>query len=549
MFKEGGANFTTHLNQLPLDEPDTWLRDQVLLLWGKDTREPYGIPMRRELHNWSVFGLYRIQEATQLWTSVWRIVPYPDGWVRLSTLREPPPRFEQLSPGYLKSIEPSAARRFLQRAHERAGEPTGGLEPEEQSRLDHVMTHLDDWLGIAREGAQRLAGHFASDDEHAEDDLGALDPRWSGLAKLRATLPTTAPRPPALKVDPAPVRTEPPPAAAVPEPKPESGVDVREAKPFAVRLSETVRQAIRRDYGSEIVTRLLLATLTKSFLVLRGNPGAGKSRLATLLIDDPDRRLVVVVSSTWRGREDLLGYLNPIDSAFEPTDFCRLLCRAEDAWMAGDRTPWLVVFEEFNLSPPEFWLSEILARSQYDADNLAERRIELGGSGARGIADQRKHVFLSPAVRFVATLNADHTTRPLSPRVLDRASIVDVQSDPDRAIATARVELEEDQLEAIKELDFRVRHKGATFSVRTALSLKTCLDEREGLGLDAWKVLDVVLLQEVLTKVRLLTGDPADLDLVKRLEDWARDHAQRLPYAKARIQEFRTLLESGNDVV
>ena len=561
-FKPAGPQFSAHVSQLEFDDPHTHLQNQLMLLWGVDAREPHGIPIRRELSTWIVFGLYRIREVLPMWPKVWRIVPYADGWVRLSTLREVPPRYEELSPGYLRAIEPTALRRFIQKASEAARFPNAGIEAVEVTRLDYVKEHLDEWLGAAADAAGPLSKRFAFDDYPAIAKSGP-DPRWAGLAKLRSSLPLAPSSKPIVRESLEPqspeqetaqdgtteqesalVLSTPVALASAPTTQAEHALPI---SPFL--LPEAARQRIRQDYGNDIVMRLVLGTLTKPFLILRGNPGAGKSRLATMLMDNPARRQVVVVSSTWRGREDLLGYVNPVDGVFESTDFCRFLCGAEDAWKAGDRDAWLVIFEEFNLSPPEFWLSEILARSQYPAEDLNERTIELGGLGARGVDDKRTHVFLSPALRFVGTINNDHTTRPLSPRVLDRACIIDVQSDAARAIAMVGLTLEEDQVEAIKELDFRVRHRGATFSVRSALSLKTCLAAREQLGIEAWKVIDIVLLQEVLTKLRLLAGDPTDIDLLNRLDEWARDYAQDLPFSKARIQEFRSVLDVGNDVL
>ena len=78
--------------------------------------------------------------------------------------------------------------------------------------------------------------------------------------------------------------------------------------------------------------------------------------------------------------------------------------------------------------------------------------------------------YLSPAVRFVATMNNDHTTRPLSARVIDRAAVVDLTLEPRTAVAHAGLELTEDQILAIADLEFPLRPKGATFSIRSALS-------------------------------------------------------------------------------
>jgi len=123
----------------------------------------------------------------------------------------------------------------------------------------------------------------------------------------------------------------------------------------------------------------MAVSLTKNILILTGNPGVGKSSLAIDLIDDQERKLIVPVGSTWRGREDLLGYVNPISNEFEPTDFTRFLCKAETAWRKNDKRTFMIIFEEFNLSQPEYWFADILVRSQYSDEQEKLRMIELGG--------------------------------------------------------------------------------------------------------------------------------------------------------------------------
>ena len=272
----------------------------------------------------------------------------------------------------------------------------------------------------------------------------------------------------------------------------------------------------------------------------------------SLLIDDSEgrRTLTVPVSSTWRGREDLLGYVNPINNEFEATAFTTFLNEAGNAWDQGDRRTRVVVFEEFNLSQPEFWLSEILVRTQFPADSRKERTIELGGLRVRGWVGTNTGVFLAPSVRFVATVNSDHTTRPLSPRVLDRAAVVEITIEPRDAIAAVDLELTDDQVDAIADLDFLSRTKGATFSLRTARSLRACVENRDGIGLsDDWKAIDLILAQEVLSKIRLLAGDPEDRRFCDSLLSWSSPLGKHLPESSRLISLWKEMLQEGRDVV
>ncbi len=277
----------------------------------------------------------------------------------------------------------------------------------------------------------------------------------------------------------------------------------------------------------------------------------GKSRLAANLIEDSERAdprtLIVAVASTWRGREDLLGYVNPISSEFEPTEFLNFLRRADLAWRKGDTDPRVVVFEEFNLSQPEHWMSDLLVHSQFSDEK--DRVIKLGGKRVRGWPDGSAcEVLLSPAVRFVATINADHTGRNLSPRVVDRAAVVELSMTPKQALALCNLSLEPVQFDAVSELDSLIRSRGASFSRRTALSLKACQDNAASLALDSWGVLDLVLLQEVLSKLRLNAVDPADQQLCRDLMVWCEGPGQKLLLCVREINEWKEKLDENQDV-
>lgn len=311
------------------------------------------------------------------------------------------------------------------------------------------------------------------------------------------------------------------------------------------------RQILEDQFGKQLVDAVSVAFITKSLVILTGAPGAGKSWIASRLLDDTarDRTVIVPVASTWRGREDLLGYVNPINGSFESTEFTQFLCDAQDAWEVGDRRARLVIFEEFNLSQPEHWLSDLLVRLEYDADQLADRTIQLGGKEIAGRHGRACSVVLVPSLRFAATLNNDHTVKPLSPRVLDRAALIEVTSSGRAALSRAGMELGDDVEDVIDELNDILEPRGAAFSVRSARSLQRAMEAGSTNGMSLARVLDLVLAQEVLSRVRLLAGDPRDEQLLSRLKDWTqRPGCAELAGCAARVADWADLLSAGRDV-
>jgi hypothetical protein len=496
-----------------------------------------------------VFGAYRVQRVERLQLgrrTDWKIVPYMDGWCRVTTLKLEVPRFHHLEGPYIKMLERASVDRMFKQAQDVAHDSgMRWFQPADEQRFWTFARNLESWTDHAAKKVKRPPARAALQKPRTAR-FGTPNYALRRLPESmresdRIESASAAPLGESAIAEVAPVVVAPP---LTSEPT-TSGVS------YASLVEIPKREWIAARHGKAALTKISVGTLTKPLLILRGNPGVGKSTLALNLIDDPERRrtLVVPVSSTWRGREDLLGYVNPIHNSFEPTRFTNFLHAAARAWDQGDKRVQLVVFEEFNLSQPEYWLSDVMVRSQFPSDARRDRTIELGGQGVRGWpVTEPPEVFLSPSVRFVATINNDHTTRPLSPRILDRAAVVEVTIDPRDAVRQAGLAIDAEQSEAIADLDFITSIKGATFSLRSALSLKACADQLSALGLDMWAAIDLVLVQEVLSKVRLLVGDPADLNLVEKLKEWSEGRGKNLPECARVVASWEEMLQEGLDV-
>lgn len=308
---------------------------------------------------------------------------------------------------------------------------------------------------------------------------------------------------------------------------------------------------IEAEYGVNVLRQIRFASLTKKLIVLSGSPGTGKSRLALNFVDDTcrERTIVIPVASTWKGREDLLGYVNPISGHFEPTAFTQFLYKSQEEWDKGNRQPRIVIFEEFNLSQPEHWFSDVLVRCEYPMQSRQDRTIDLGGQSVAGFPDLQPSIFLSPNLFFVATVNSDHTTRALSPRVLDRAALIEISIEPRVALKRVAVELDESQIIAIERLNEAIQSKGISFSIRSALSLKTLIAQLPYLETKVEHIIDTVLLQEVFSKIRLFADDPRDHDIVSSLKEWGdSDVASDFPLCTRQILRWAANIDLGLDI-
>ncbi len=515
--------------------PDA-LNNQILLFWGKRFQEPRGISDINMRPKDYVFGAYRVKSVSPQkineFKTLWKIEPYLDGWTRFQQPYILTVYYKSIIGGvYLKEVNRVAVENMFEKAAEQASSPhPNWTMPQDAERFENFHAHLQEWFEIARDDAlkiQQTMVHTYSVNRSPTAVIPLRGP-FEGLKNLDIKKPITT--------------------TVITTHKPIKNGTLSPTYPIIEK--EATKERIKTIYSKEVLDAVMAASFTKNILILTGSPGVGKSSLAIDLIDDYERKLIVSVGSTWRGREDLLGYVNPISNEFEPTDFTKFLCKAETAWRKNDKRTYVVIFEEFNLSQPEYWFADILVRSQYPEEQEKLRMIELGGKSIRGVSNNTSKVLVSPALRFIATINNDHTTLSLSPRVLDRTSIVELSLEPRTTLDRAKLDLEEKQIMSIEELDALLKYKNAMFSLRAAESLKRCLDNMQILDMNStWDALDIVLIQQVLTKVRLMVGDPGNDSLMQGLEEWTENYGKYLRRCANLVNSWTEALKDGRDII
>ena len=192
-------------------------------------------------------------------------------------------------------------------------------------------------------------------------------------------------------------------------------------------------QKSRLAFSDSVSQRFVASLVTKRFCILTGLAGSGKTKLAEafamwLCASDQQYR-IVAVGADWTGNENLLGYADalqagqyraPVNGALE------LMLRAA----ADPAQPYFLILDEMNLSHVERYFADFLAAMESANAQLALHgeagSLALGdGAGALGVPAK---LALPENLFIVGTVNVDETTYMFSPKVLDRANVLEFRA-------------------------------------------------------------------------------------------------------------------------
>ena len=146
------------------------------------------------------------------------------------------------------------------------------------------------------------------------------------------------------------------------------------------------------------------------------------------------RHATIAVRSDWTDPRGLVGYFNPLTSSYVRTDLVELLLRAGD----DPGNPYIAILDEMNLARVEYYFSDFLSalESGEPLRLMAPGEADESAAASDGSeVDLPAELEIPANVSFIGTVNVDETTHPFSPKVLDRANVLEFNEvDVERAL-------------------------------------------------------------------------------------------------------------------
>ena len=188
--------------------------------------------------------------------------------------------------------------------------------------------------------------------------------------------------------------------------------------------TEEEKNKISKFTTNPLYIRYINSLLAKPFVILTGNSGTGKTRIATKFAeymkqdDSLSNSLLVPVGADWTDNTKILGYYNPLANngigKYEKTPIFEFIERAAE----NPKIPYFLILDEMNLSHVERYFSDFLSKMELVDYKNPDKRTYFDITGY-GLLEFPKNLFIT------GTVNIDETTYMFSPKVLDRANVIE----------------------------------------------------------------------------------------------------------------------------
>ena len=186
-------------------------------------------------------------------------------------------------------------------------------------------------------------------------------------------------------------------------------------------------------FSQDTNKRLMSSLLTKRFCILTGLAGSGKTKLAETfamwLTESEEQYSVAAVGADWTSNENLLGYADALNAGayqLPSNGVLDLIIKARN----DTQKPYFLILDEMNLSHVERYFADFLSAMESNNSKLRLHGVPAGlMAGMTSVPHELK---LPENLFIIGTVNVDETTYMFSPKVLDRANVIEFRATHDQ---------------------------------------------------------------------------------------------------------------------
>lgn len=355
----------------------------------------------------------------------------------------------------------------------------------------------------------------------------------------------------------------------------------------------------RLYYNKSTIQKLYTALSTNQLVILSGSPGTGKTSLVEgfgYAIGAETK--IISVQPNWTETQDLIGFYNPIDKKYISTPFLDFLIEAND----NKNKLYIVCLDEMNLAHVEYYFAEFLSKlesndkelelyskdvyqknkeeiknymkfienkyginSKEDIFNIEDTKIfeeynKLIGQ-YQNLLKYNYKISIPENIRFIGTINKDETTKNLSPKVVDRSFIMEVEK-YDEEIKNKMLENEDEYKQTCNKVlnlsyeDFKVNRATEDLGLSNTLKEISNIVEKQfnislnnrfykqveeiiSVGIiDKENILDNIILTKIIPKISVYI-ESGDVEKIKQFEQIIKDK----PESKAAFEKMKAVWE------
>ncbi|HAQ55990.1 MAG TPA: hypothetical protein DCR44_01065, partial [Acholeplasmatales bacterium] len=192
---------------------------------------------------------------------------------------------------------------------------------------------------------------------------------------------------------------------------------------FVVDYAKNSR--LHLSYTEEDIATFVAGLGASRLSILQGMSGTGKTSLPKIFSEAVLGNCEIIeVESSWKDKNELLGYYNEFSMKYTPKKFTLALYKSA----LNKETFTFVLLDEMNLSRIEYYFSDFLSLMEHEEDKRELKLININlsrmnqGEAIDYLALEEGHTIkIPPNIWFIGTANRDESTFVISDKVYDRA--------------------------------------------------------------------------------------------------------------------------------